>query len=115
LQRVDQGPAGPIVPIQLGKVFAGNQKRGDPPAVVSDADLGQLSAACQQKCPSKNVRGLQIDQKITPISKNISSLIRAIDNQSVSTCQAFIRLDYYLSMTNNCFLTTKTLIFDIFR
>jgi hypothetical protein len=78
----------------LVQVLTRDQKRGDPPAAFSDANFGQITAVAQQKCPSKNVRGFQLDQKKSPpFQKIFSSPIRAMDNQSVSTCQALIGLD----------------------
>jgi hypothetical protein len=93
----------------LVQVLTHDQKRSDPPTGFPDANFGQITAAAQQKCPAKNVRGFQPDQK------NFSSPIRAMDNQSVFTCRALIGLDYYLLMTNNRSSTTKTLTFNIFR
>jgi hypothetical protein len=55
LHRVDQGTAGPViavVPVQIG---AGDQKCGDPPAVVPDPHAVQPGAHAQQKCPLKQI------------------------------------------------------------
>jgi hypothetical protein len=59
LQRIDQRPAGPVVPVQLVQVLARDQERGDALAIVPDTDLGQIAAAAQKKRSSKYVRGLK--------------------------------------------------------
>jgi len=59
LHRIDQGLAGPIFPVQLVQVLAGDQERGDPFSVVAYADLCQITAACQQKRTSEDVRGFK--------------------------------------------------------
>jgi hypothetical protein len=49
LHRIDQGPAGPVVALKPVKVLARDQKRGDPPAVVSDLHPVETCAHAQQK------------------------------------------------------------------
>jgi len=72
LHRIDQGLAGPIFPVQLVQVLAGDQERGDPFSVVAYADLCQITAACQQKSTPEDVRNFQVDQKNHPLFKIIS-------------------------------------------
>jgi hypothetical protein len=55
LNRVDQGPAGPIVSVKPVQIRAGDQKRCDRPAVVSDPDLVQPGAHAQQKCTLEQI------------------------------------------------------------
>jgi hypothetical protein len=64
--------------------FACNQKGGNPLSVFSDPDFGHITEAYQQKYPSKNFRGFQLDPKKLLHFKIFSSLIRALENQSVS-------------------------------
>jgi len=65
LQRIDQGTAGPIGPVQLVQILAGNQKRSNPSAlpvtlcVIADPHITQITAVAQKECPSKDVRGLK--------------------------------------------------------
>jgi hypothetical protein len=49
LNRIDQGPAGPVVAVQPVQVLSRDQKRGDRPAVVSDPHPVQPAAHAQQK------------------------------------------------------------------
>jgi hypothetical protein len=53
--RIDQGPAGPVVAVQPVKIGAGNQKRCDRPAVVSDPHPVQPGAHAQQKCTLEQI------------------------------------------------------------
>ena len=55
LDRVDQGPAGPIVSVKPVQIRAGDQKRCDRPAVVSDPDLVKPAAHAQQKCALEQI------------------------------------------------------------
>jgi hypothetical protein len=59
LNRVDQGTAGPVVPVQAVQVLACDQERCDTFAVVPDTDLGQIAAAGQQISPSEDVCGFK--------------------------------------------------------
>jgi hypothetical protein len=59
LQRIDQDSTGPIVPVQLVQILARDQKRCDAFAVVSDAHLGQVTAAAQKIRSSEDIRGLK--------------------------------------------------------
>jgi hypothetical protein len=49
LHRVDQGPAGPVIAVQSVQVLSRDQKRGDPPAVVSDLHPVETCTHAQQK------------------------------------------------------------------
>jgi hypothetical protein len=55
LNRVDQGPAGPVVAVVAGQVGPGDQKGCDCPAVVSDPDFVQPGAHAQQKCALEQI------------------------------------------------------------
>jgi hypothetical protein len=55
LHRVDQGTARPVIAVQLVQVGAGDQKRGDPPAVIAHPDPVQPGAHAQQKCAFKQI------------------------------------------------------------
>jgi hypothetical protein len=55
LNRVDQGPAGPVIAVQPVQIAAGNQKSCDRPAVVSDAHPVQPGAHAQQKCTLEQI------------------------------------------------------------
>ena len=53
LQRIDQRPAGPIIPVQLVQILAGDQKRSNPSAIVADPHITQITAVAQKECPFK--------------------------------------------------------------
>jgi hypothetical protein len=55
LHRVDQRPAGPVIAVQPVQVLSRDQKRGDPPAVVSDPHPVQPGAHAQQKCALEQI------------------------------------------------------------
>ena len=59
LQRVDQRLAVPILFIQLTQTPAGEQERGNRPAISSEADPAQLTTPAQKIRSSKNIRGLK--------------------------------------------------------
>ncbi len=59
LQRIDQGLTISVISIQLVQILARDQKRGDAFAVVSDAHLGQVTAAAQKIRPSEDVLGFK--------------------------------------------------------
>jgi len=59
LQRIDQGLPVPILLIQLVQASAGEQERGNPSAISSEADPAQLTAPTQKIRSSKNIRGLK--------------------------------------------------------
>jgi len=44
LQRIDQGLAGPVIPVQLVQILAGDQKRSNPSAIVADPHITQITA-----------------------------------------------------------------------
>jgi hypothetical protein len=67
LQRIDQGTARPIIAVQSVQIRTGDQKGGDPAAIVSDPDFGQVGTAAQQKCAPEDVGGFQADQKNHPL------------------------------------------------
>jgi hypothetical protein len=49
LHRVDQRPAGPVIALKPVQVLSRDQKRGNPPAVVSDPHPVETCAHAQQK------------------------------------------------------------------
>jgi hypothetical protein len=55
LDRVDQGPAAPVVAVKTLQIGAGDQKAGDTPAAASHPHPGQPAAHAQQKGASKKV------------------------------------------------------------
>jgi len=59
LQRIDQGLARPVIPVQLVQILAGDQKRSNPSAVVADPHIAQITAVAQKERSSKNVGGLK--------------------------------------------------------
>ncbi len=59
LQRIDQSLPGPVIPVQLVQILAGNQKRSNPSAVAADAHITQITAVAQKERSSKNVRRLK--------------------------------------------------------
>jgi hypothetical protein len=67
LHRVDQGPAGPIVPVKPFQVVTRNKEGCDALSIVADPDVGQVTAHAQQKCAPEKVCGLQTDQKNHPL------------------------------------------------
>jgi hypothetical protein len=50
LNRIDQGPAAPVVAVQTVQVRTGDQERGNASAVGSDPHPVQTAAHAQQKC-----------------------------------------------------------------
>jgi len=44
LQRIDQGMSGPVIPVQLVQILAGDQKRSNPSAIVADPHITQITA-----------------------------------------------------------------------
>jgi hypothetical protein len=59
LQRIDQGLTRPVIPIQLVQILAGDQKRGNPSAIVADPHITQITAVAQKERSSEDVRRLK--------------------------------------------------------
>jgi hypothetical protein len=52
---VHRAPAGAVIIVQSIQIRAGDQKRGDPAAVVADPDFCQVAPFAQQKSAPKKV------------------------------------------------------------
>ena len=57
LQRIYQGLAASIVPVQSDQAFTPDQKRGH--TVAIDLDPGQIPAVAQEKRPTEDIRDLK--------------------------------------------------------
>jgi hypothetical protein len=88
LHRVDQGTAGPVVPVKPFQVLTRDKEGGNGLSVVADPDFGQVTTHAQQKSTPKKVCGLQTGQKITPYLDIFVMLFGIKNTLITSVCQA---------------------------